>query len=923
MKGNLMTKIINCLSSEKCGGAGHQVLCGVGAATALGIACVLILSVVGIDFKSLEPVERSGSYKVETGGFVTEIHVESSSNPKLADQTENKRLLLASAGVPEISPLQEIEIEKTDEEKKQININVEPVEEGDTYENLKSALLGDAEEGLMPIEVMRLVASDAEGNAIDLSGWKITMEVTPTEKLREAAKRKLGALMKVLPLGGEVMEKSFTNVEVASEGALSVKIEYTVPENGIAMYALCAEAVYTRALEGDEDWSDVKWVDVSNGEEITVDLNGHTITRKQNPATALKNPLFFVYETGTLTIKDSSGEKSGGIRTEGLNSLINIKSGGVLNISAGKLENKGERVILAEGTGTVNMSGGILTGATGSSWGGGGIYAASGTVTISGGTIMGNTAGQGGGIYAASGTVIISGGTITENKATSDWSGGGGVWARRIEMSDGLISNNEALVAGGGVYAISMLMTGGKISENKAGQLDQHGGGGGGIYITPVLAEGSLSEKDIVFSFYDDAEEEIIKCNMSITGGIIEKNISNHTGGGIFVNRGAVVYIRGENGHVVQIEKNIANDSIEFEHGYGGGGIFVEHQDMYNENLDAKDGGRLYIYNAVITENIARNGGGVAGCGVSNVTVCSVNGVAVYGNTATGNSDVRYKPSDDLYVDGEGTVDSMMMGGVQVTWVGSKKKTPGPNPKYEDIIPITPISVGTQKFEYGFYLHVDNELTKVQKDEINKYATVFIQGNESKTGGGGIGGNGFMKLGLKSPDPEDPKGDLKLTKVVNDAKSNSESQKFDFTIHLTDAQNQVLTGSVAYVKGSGSADPDESESMNLKDGSCNFELGDQEYIKIIDLPVGTHYTITETRVEGYMPGIQLTNADGIIEGETVSGWIGTDGSVVYTNTALYELPETGGETAAMYYLLGCALLVTAMAGGWTYKRRSH
>lgn len=111
---------------------------------------------------------------------------------------------------------------------------------------------------------------------------------------------------------------------------------------------------------------------------------------------------------------------------------------------------------------------------------GGGVYKESGTFTMSGGTITGNTAAgsaanaSGGGVYNEAEAFTMSGGTITQNKSQDS---GGGVYYKSgtFEMSGGAIADNETKVYGGGVYNNgAFTMSGGEITHNKS---EKYGGG--------------------------------------------------------------------------------------------------------------------------------------------------------------------------------------------------------------------------------------------------------------------------------------------------------------------------------------------------------------------------------------------------------------------------------------------------------------
>lgn len=96
--------------------------------------------------------------------------------------------------------------------------------------------------------------------------------------------------------------------------------------------------------------------------------------------------------------------------------------------------------------------------------GGGGVYAhGSGSFTMYGGEISGNTsAGDGGGVSAVAASFTMKGGRIINNKAeaTNAVGGGAALYNGRFELSGGEISGNRAIGNGGGVYTNENLYTG-------------------------------------------------------------------------------------------------------------------------------------------------------------------------------------------------------------------------------------------------------------------------------------------------------------------------------------------------------------------------------------------------------------------------------------------------------------------------------
>ena len=166
-------------------------------------------------------------------------------------------------------------------------------------------------------------------------------------------------------------------------------------------------------------------VTVNNGNRLTIDLNGHTLTAPEN------SRAFFI-QNGALTIEDSIG-------------------GGVI-----------------QGSGTVTGYGGAIL-MNGSD--------SNNALTLTGGTISGFTATNGAGVSMGNGTFRMTDGAIQNCHATD----GGGVYVSggSFELTDGTISACKANNAGGGVYVSSgsFEMSGGSIENCTA-----HEGAGVKVY---------------------------------------------------------------------------------------------------------------------------------------------------------------------------------------------------------------------------------------------------------------------------------------------------------------------------------------------------------------------------------------------------------------------------------------------------------
>lgn len=177
-------------------------------------------------------------------------------------------------------------------------------------------------------------------------------------------------------------------------------------------------------------------VTVNNGNRLTIDLNGHTLTAPENDKA-------FRIQGGALTIKDSIGtgviQGSGTVTSYGGN-------GGAIWMSSSDSNN------------ALTLTGGTIRGFTAKY--GAGVYMGSGTFSMTGGAIQNCSAtdgglADGGGVYVSSGSFELTGGTISACKANN---AGGGVYVSSgsFEMSDGSIENCTAHEgAGVKVYASS------------------------------------------------------------------------------------------------------------------------------------------------------------------------------------------------------------------------------------------------------------------------------------------------------------------------------------------------------------------------------------------------------------------------------------------------------------------------------------
>ena len=226
-------------------------------------------------------------------------------------------------------------------------------------------------------------------------------------------------------------------------------------------------------------------VTVNNGNNLTIDLNGHTLTAPENSRA-------FYIRDGALTIEDGAGT-------------------GVI-----------------QGSGTVAGNGGAIWMSSSDS---------NNALTLTGGTIRGFTATYGAGVYMDNGTFKMTGGAIQDCRATD----GGGVYVSggSFEMTNGTISNCNATNAGGGVYVSSgtIKMSGGSIENCTAND-----GAGVKVYASNgKTASFSMSGGTIENCNSDGVSIYAIGAigggtsEFSMSGGIIEGN----SGYGVWVDNGS------------------------------------------------------------------------------------------------------------------------------------------------------------------------------------------------------------------------------------------------------------------------------------------------------------------------------------------------------------------------------------------------
>ena len=162
-------------------------------------------------------------------------------------------------------------------------------------------------------------------------------------------------------------------------------------------------------------------------------------------------------------------------------------------------------------------------------------------------------------------------------------------------------------------------------------------------------------------------------------------------------------------------------------------------------------------------------------------------------------------------------------------------------------------------------------------------------------------------------------GSLDLEKLVSGlTDADRDAAVFNFKLYLSEDQSGMdelpATYKAVLTQATG-----EQENVDLKlvDGAISLiNVHHGETVSIRGIPIGTTWKIVEENSEGYNVTTQV-----IVNGETqLGGGIESSGSIVlgdteviYTNTAGYELPESGGTGITLYTMAGLMLVLCSAA----------
>ncbi len=470
----------------------------------------------------------------------------------------------------------------------------------------------------------------ADFNAIDalasftLSGW-FKLPDTATESIgRQEALIENGSVSSLDAPGGYRLRGGPT----ADAGTLELRVNRDFSIESSAVYTEIDEYVYFAvSYDGTSSSNNVKFYKGTTDEGVSL---VDTLTLNAGPAMSENVPLTLgatrvlglVNNTfngllDNIRIADSivplEQLESNRLRDVGATSAVaaNPGNGGGLHVT---------------GAAEVKIVGGMVSGNSAASEGGGLWNSASGTLTVRNVTISNNTASGddadngGGGIFNDGGTLDIRQSIIDHNSADGDAGSGGGILSvdGDVAVRNTVISNNEAVRAGGGIEVIAgnVIVRDSELIDNDVAStvgdiLTAAPGNGGGLHVT--------------------ADAEVI-----VNGGIISGNAAASEGGGLWNSATGSLSVR-----YATISNNVASGD---DADNGGGGIF-------------NDGGSLDIRRTIISSNIADGQSGSGG------GILSVSGeVVVRDTTIEKNVAVRAGGGIEV-IDGSVTLRNVTLGG--------------------------------------------------------------------------------------------------------------------------------------------------------------------------------------------------------------------------------------------------------------------
>ncbi len=384
----------------------------------------------------------------------------------------------------------------------------------------------------------------------------------------------------------------------------------------------------------DENGSDEDGTGSANNPLRTVEAALDEVVRVNN-----QSSVFTIHIKGNVSGDSSDVRGSTVIESDStLNLRLQGWGEGTITADANK------RVMYVGGSGANVTLGENLTLTGGEAEDGGGVYVASGKLTLDGAVISNNTASHiGGGVYiASSSTLIMNEGTIggvtaVKNRADE----GGGVYVHgTFTMNGGTISGNLATSGAGVVSSGIFTMSGGTIGGTGA-EYKNSASSGGGVYIAngnTFTMSGTASIKGNTATG-NGGGVYIEDGSFTMKGGYITNNGEAEEGSGVYLSNASTFTM--ENGIIEENRDSIAGGGVAVN----GNSTFIMRNGSIQNNDSRDVGGGVYVNNSTfsmtggtITKNNVKLSGSSRGGGVylenANFTM---SGGTIYKNTSVFN----------------------------------------------------------------------------------------------------------------------------------------------------------------------------------------------------------------------------------------------------------------------------------------------
>lgn len=288
-----------------------------------------------------------------------------------------------------------------------------------------------------------------------------------------------------------------------------------------------------------------------------------------------------------------------------------------VTVSGNTTDGNGAGIIANKST-VVTMTGGSITGNTAAKAAGGILLQSKSRLNLKSGSVSYNSAKNGGGVYVSTGTTIhMTGGTVSYNTASGSC---GGMYLLRCNatLAGGSINNNTTKSNGGGIYAAGgeITLCGTSICDNVA---EGNGGGigttqakaGDARYYTTITMTGGRISGNTALNGGGVLTQN--RTTFTLKDGVIENNKTTKSGAGMYISSNCTFFMEG--GTVQNNEAQVNGGGI-YQYKSNGtytGGVIQNNKAIGNAGgLTATgEGNTVTIKSLTVTGNAAKAAGGV------------------------------------------------------------------------------------------------------------------------------------------------------------------------------------------------------------------------------------------------------------------------------------------------------------------------